>query len=36
MAKKKSGKKRTEMTPEELRHVRQLERERGNKREDYS
>ena len=32
MARKKSGKKRTEMTSEELRHIRQLERERKNKR----
>ena len=32
MARKKSDKKRTEMTPEELRHVRQLERERKQKR----
>ena len=32
MARKKSGKKRTEMTSEELRHIRQLERERKKKR----
>ena len=32
MARKKRGKKRTEMTSEELRHIRQLERERKQKR----